>query len=89
MAWPCIAAMPVPLDPPTNVGAAVVQIQQAARTTQEACMQHAKQIELQRVNQSTCDQRTKDSEPYARRRHIDQRHADMRLERELREVWDE
>ncbi len=49
---------------------------------------HTVPLSLNRVSAATSRQRTKDGEEYRLRRQIDQRLADLRLERELREIWE-
>ena len=48
---------------------------------------HTVPISLNRVSSTTSKQRRDDGEKYRIRKHIDQRLADLRLERSLREVW--
>jgi len=53
-------------------------------------MAHAQTQHIQTfaVTPAVKQQRERDGEQYQRRREIDQRHADMRLKRELKEVWE-
>lgn len=48
---------------------------------------HTVPLSLNRVSAAKYRQRTEDGEEFRLRRQIDQRLADLRLERSLREVW--
>ena len=48
---------------------------------------HLVPLKLTKVSASTSRQRRDDGEEFRLRRQIDQRLADLRLERSLREVW--